>query len=318
MKKELFKSVLAAAICLFAVSFTGNLAAQQVQQGQVPNMPKEAEPSDWETPSGPYQVVMEDNLLANHTVYCPVDLASFPKKDKLPIVVMAGPGCDATGTAFRPFFTELASYGYLVIISGPPTPKGISTGTLPKTTKDDLLASIDWAFAENGRKKSKFYGKVDASNVCAMGQSCGGVQVIDISSDPRVTLLTMWNSGLFPAGSNPSIKSILRDKALLTKLRQPIAYFVGDTDIARPNAEDDFGYFNGVPVFLAVRAIPGDAHAGTFREHNGGGFGVAGVAWIQWNMKGDEKAARMFKGDPCALSEDSKWIEIKKNNIDQR
>ena len=248
MKKKSFKLFLATAICLFAVAFTGNLAAQQVQQGQTPPAhPKDAEPSDWETPSGPYKVVMEDNLLANHTVYRPVDLASFPKKDKLPIVVMSGPGCDATGTAFRPFFTELASYGYLVIISGPPTPKGISTGTLPKTTKEDLLASIDWAFAENSRAESNFYGKIDISNVCAMGQSCGGLQVIDISDDSRITLITMWNSGLFPAGSNPPIKSVMRDKAILSKLRQPIAYFVGDTDIARPNAEDDFGY---LPVCL--------------------------------------------------------------------
>jgi len=229
---------------------------------------------------------------------------------------MSGPGCDATGTAFRPFFTELASYGYLVIISGPPTPKGISTGTLPKTTKEDMLASIDWAFAENSRAESKYYGKIDISNVCAMGQSCGGIQVLDISDDSRITLITMWNSGLFASGNNAAFKSLLRDKTMLSKLRQPIAYFVGDTDMARPNAEDDFGYITGVPVFLAVRAIPGDAHAGTFREHNGGGFSVAGVAWVQWNMKGDKKAARMFKGDPCGLAKDSKWIEIKKNNID--
>jgi hypothetical protein len=34
-------------IFLFAEVFTGNLAAQQVQQKRAPNMPKEAELSDW-------------------------------------------------------------------------------------------------------------------------------------------------------------------------------------------------------------------------------------------------------------------------------
>jgi hypothetical protein len=104
-----------------------------------------------------------------------------------------------------------------------------------------MLASIDWAFKENSRTESKFYGKIDTSNVCAMGQSCGGIQVLDISNDPRITLLTLWNSGLFAASNNNAFNSLSRDKAMLGKLRQPIAYFVGDTDIARPNAEDDFG-----------------------------------------------------------------------------
>jgi len=302
-------------MCLFAIANTDRIVAQEVQKRPAPNMPKPAEPADWETPGGSYKVDMDGNLLANHTVYSPVDLSSFPKKDKLPIVVMSGPGCEPTGTAFRPFFTELASYGYLVIISGPPSTKG-NTEPLPKTTKEDMIASIDWAFAENNRTESKFYGKIDISNVCAMGQSCGGIQVLDISNDPRITLLTMWNSGLFAASNNNAFNGLSRDKAMLGKLRQPIAYFVGDTDIARPNAEDDFAYITGVPVFLAVREIPGDSHGGTFREYNGDGFAVAGVAWVQWNMKGDKKAAKMFKGDQCGLAKDSKWIEIKKNKID--
>jgi hypothetical protein len=71
-----------------------------------------------------------------------------------------------------------------------------------------------------------------------------------------------------------------------------------------------------VPVFMAVREIEGDAHGGTFREKNGGGFGVAGAAWVMWNMKDDQKAALMFKGDPCGLAEDTAWIEIRKKNID--
>jgi hypothetical protein len=315
MKTISFSLVVAMAVCLFAIANTDRIVAQQVQQRLAPVMPKQVEPADWETPDGPYKVVMEGDLLTYHTVYSPVDLSSFPKKDRLPIIVMSGPGCEPTGTAFRPFFTELASYGYLVIISGPPSPQG-NAGPLPKTTKEDMLASIDWAFAENSRTGNKFYGKIDTSNVCAMGQSCGGIQVLDISNDPRITLLTMWNSGLFAAINNNAFNSLSRDKAILGKLRQPIAYFVGDTDMARPNAEDDFGYITGVPVFVAVRAIPGDAHGGTFREHNGGGFGVAGVAWVQWNMKNDKNAAKMFKGDPCGLAKDPKWIEIKKNKID--
>jgi hypothetical protein len=109
----------------------------------------------------------------------------------------------------------------------------------------------------------------------------------------------------------------IRDlKVLVKSLKIPTAYFVGDTDMARKRAFDDFNDIENIPVFFGVREIPGDSHGGTYREKNGGGFGVAGVAWLNWITKGDKKAAAMFKGEPCLLAKDPKWIEIKKKNID--
>jgi hypothetical protein len=60
--------------------------------------------------------------------------------------------------------------------------------------------------------------------------------------------------------------------------------------------------------------IPGnDPHAGTFREKNGGAFGVAGVAWLKWRLNADPQAARMFEGADCTLCKDPKWDVLKKN-----
>jgi hypothetical protein len=47
-----------------------------------------AQPPDWEHPSGPYAVVLEEDAgLLDHNVYRPADLAVFPKQDRLPVVV---------------------------------------------------------------------------------------------------------------------------------------------------------------------------------------------------------------------------------------
>jgi len=59
------------------------------------NIVAKASPSAWEHPRGKYAVVMAvDATLPNHTIYRPSDLTAFPYKDKMPILVMSGSGCD--------------------------------------------------------------------------------------------------------------------------------------------------------------------------------------------------------------------------------
>jgi dienelactone hydrolase len=305
----------------------GGPAAGQPAPGPTP-----AVPSAWQSPTGSYPVVMEeDTTIPNHTVYRPASLDVFPKQDRLPIVAFSGPGCDFNGTAFRPFFTEVASHGFLVIANGPPEPKGGSGAGFPRTTTADHLASVNWAVAENSRKDSKYYQRVDTSKIAVMGQSCGGLQTLEMSNDPRFTTVVMWNSGVFnrpmtpraqpqgqPAGApaQPLSAAVTGgSKELLKTLRVPIAYFVGKTDMAKPNALDDFERIENVPVFVGVLEIPGDAHGGTYRQKNGGKFGVAGVAWLEWRLKGNQEAAKMFKGADCGLCRDPEW-EVKKKRID--
>ena len=308
-----------AASCSNGTGSSQQASASDVEYKDGRPLIKAALPEYWANPTGRYAVAVDDAVLPDHTVFYPKDLSRFPKKDKLPVLVMSGPGCDRTSSAFRPFFTEVASHGYMMIVSGPLTEETVNTGILPKNTKQDLLDAIDWAFVENAREGSPFYGKVDTDHVCAMGQSCGGIQALDIMGDPRVKLLTLFNSGLFaaPADGRFSMGAVMgRPKEeTFSQIRVPIAYFVGGTDMARPNATDDFKYIENVPVLVAVREIPGDAHAGTFRENNGGAFAKACVAWLDWNFKGSRKASRMFVGAKNGIDSDPGWIECMHKNL---
>ena len=279
-------------------------------------------PDKWVDPTGKYPVVMEvDPTLEDHTIYHPTDLSAFPKKDKLPVVLMSGPGCDDDGDSFRPFWTEIASHGYLVIATGEPVPEGVRAA-MGATTEEDMKAGLDWILKENQRPGSKYYQKVDTEHIALFGQSCGGIQALKLAGDPRVSLLGLWNSGLGAMADNTGtgrsgMMGITAEvKDMLVNLPVPIAYFVGDTDPARPNSAMDYNNIQtNVPVIFAVREIPGDAHGGTFREKNGGSFGQAGVAWLDWQFKHSKKAAKMFKGKKSLILKDDKWVEVKTKNL---
>jgi hypothetical protein len=55
--------------------------------------------------------------------------------------------------------------------------------------------------------------------------------------------------------------------AALTTLRMPIAYFMGGTrDILYAAAVADIDAYQAAPLFWASTNLPGDAHAGSFRD----------------------------------------------------
>jgi hypothetical protein len=53
-------------------------------------------------------------------------------------------------------------------------------------------------------------------------------------------------------------------------------------------------------------------HGGTYSQPNGGEFGKVAVAWLQWTLKGDETAGKMFTGPSCGLCTDKSWKYEKK------
>ena len=177
-----------------------------------------------------------------------------------------------------------------------------------------MTEALDWAIGENTRKGSKYFDRLDTTKVAVMGQSCGGVQAIAASVDPRVTLTVAWNSGLVSAPT-PLMEDV--SKETLGRLHAPIAYFTGGPgDVAYPNAADDFMRLAAqgrLPVIQAYQ--DGLPHNGTYREENGGALGKIAVSYLAWRFKGDENAGRMFKGANCGLCTMPGW-HVNKSHID--
>ena len=268
---------------------------------------------------GPYPAVMEtEPSLATHTVYHPKALDRFGAAEKLPIVAFGNGGCANVGSMYRDFLTEIASQGMLVIAVGPvgadlralpapnmpPPQPGAPPPKLPPvaTQSSQLIDAINWAVAENGRAGGKYHGKLDTKAIAVMGQSCGGVQALEVSTDPRVKTTVVLNSGLFSEKS--PIPGLDVPESHLARLHAPVAYFIGGSkDVAFPNAEHNYPLLK-VPVFKANMEV---GHMATYAQPNGGAFGKVAADWLRWRLKGDRAAGARFTGSGCGLCKDPAW-----------
>jgi len=182
----------------------------------------------------------------------------------------------------------------------------------PATKSSQLIDAINWADAENTRKDSQYYNRINTSKVAVMGHSCGGIQALAVAPDPRIKLVVNWSGGLFvtpPKGAAGMVENVPKEQ--LQKLHTPVFYISGDsTDIAFVNSNDDYGRINKVPAFRAYK--DGVGHGGTYTQPDGGDFGKVAVALLDWQFKGDKDAGKMFLGANCGLCQDPKWHVEKK------
>ena len=184
----------------------------------------------------------------------------------------------------------------------------------PQSTSAQQIEAIEWAIAQNADKESPYYGRIDTDAIAAAGMSCGGLQTLDNSADPRLKTIMICNSGLFinPAGAVPGMP--MPEKEKLQNIKVPVIYILGgETDIAYLNGMDDFHRLEKVPAFAANYPV---GHGGTYRQEHGGEFTVPALAWLQWQLKGDKEAAKMFQGTPCGLSQREGWTVEKNALID--
>ena len=262
--------------------------------------------------TGAYKAIMKEVPgLKEHTVFCPQDLSQFDAQHPLPVLVWGNGACANSPFEHMNFLNEIASHGYLVLATGI-IPMDDEWYKGPMSRSEQQIESLDWAIAQNADPESPFYQKIDVKNICVSGMSCGGLQTLFNRADPRIKSLMICNSGLFnqqnaaqAVGGMP-----MPPKEKLNEIHTPIIYILGgETDIAYGNGMDDFHRIKHVPA-CAVNYPVG--HGGTYREPHGGEFTVVALAWLDWQLRGDKQAEKLFKGKKPALLKRKDWT-IEKN-----
>ena len=262
--------------------------------------------------TGPYKAVMKEvSGLAAHTVFVPQDLSAFNAGNPLPVLVWGNGACSNSPWEHYKFLNEIASHGFIVVATGfIPMDDEPYRGRM--STTEQQIESIDWVMAQNDNPQSPYYQKIDVRNICVAGMSCGGLQTLFNCADPRITSLMICNSGLFnQQNASQAVGGMpMPPKEKLNEIHTPVIYILGGkTDIAYENGMDDFHRINHVPACAANFPV---GHGGTYREPHGGEFTVVALAWLQWQLKGDKQAAKMFKGKKCQLAKRKDWT-IEKN-----
>lgn len=264
--------------------------------------------------TGLYKAIMfEAPDFEAHTVFAPQDLSEFGRKKQLPVVVWGNGACTNSPWEHYKFLNEIASHGFLVIATGHIPMEEVPYHG-PRSTSEQQIQSVEWAIAQNADKESPFYGRIDTEAIAAAGMSCGGLQTLDNSADPRFKTLMIMNSGLFvnPMGAMPGMP--MPEKEKLQSIKVPVIYILGgEEDIAYGNGMDDFFRLKNIPAVAANYPV---GHGGTYREPHGGEFTVPALAWLQWQLQGNEEAAKMFTGSPCGLALREGWTVEKNELID--
>jgi dienelactone hydrolase len=291
--------------------------------------------------NGPYKVQeMMEPSLPRHTVYRPIDLKTV--QAKLPIMAFGNGGCSMIGNAFETYLTQIASYGFLIIASGPirpefppegrPAANGTTLGqpsdavvgafSTERSKTSHLFEAIDWAVAQNKDPQSPYYGKIAVEMIAVSGQSCGALEALEASADPRVKTAIIFNSGIMrgmppeftmkgPDGKTINVV-VPGTEETLKKLHTPVIYLIGgEKDIAYKNSEMDYQQIEGIPLFNAN--LDNVGHNGSLSRPFGGKMAQAARLWLQWQLQGDPEAAKAFVGPDCTLCKDPEWVVKKKN-----
>ena len=317
--------------CLLAMTATVACGAEQVIQ-PVGVIGPPAGTGKW-----PAVAEAREDLRA-HTLYHPQQMPETP----LPVLIWGNGGCSDNGLSHAIFLREIASHGYYIIALGyprtepvmrpqnaqgparpPVAPPGAAPpgagqrrgqigggGELPadpNETDATVVAQMDmalaWAAAMNELSSSKLQGHLDMTRVAVAGHSCGGLQTIKYSADPRIKTSMIFDSGVYNVPGGMSRVKV--SKFDLYSLHAPTAYITGGpTDQAHPNAMDDASRIKHVPVFLGWLPV---GHGGTFSQPNGGDWASIAVNWLDWQLKADASAGKWFLGADCGYCKDARW-----------
>lgn len=174
-----------------------------------------------------------------------------------------------------------------------------------RTYARQLLEAMDWITDRNADITSDYYHLVDLDKVAAMGQSCGGAQVLAVAHDPRIKTCMIFNSGMGEMAMSGA------SKESLANLHTPMLYINGGTaDVAYENANGDYGRIKDLPV---VKISTLDGHHGTYYEKHAGAFAVVARMWLNWQLKGLLGDSALFLNDEYGKAFYPDWTFDRKN-----
>lgn len=250
-----------------------------------------------------------DASLPNHTILRPADLNQVHYR--MPIIVWANGGCRTSNEEYRYFLTQFASFGTFIVANGAPeNPYEVTELAGVANPQPKLLTeAIDWALQQNADRTSRYFARLDRHRILVMGQSCGGWEATDASSDPRVDSTIIWNSGT----------NTYHPTGVLDLHAPTLIAYGGTTDQQNYNAVATY-QLASVPIVLASQEGPG--HTGWWDDPSDGTPppgpyqdvpAQIAAKWLAATLYGSRTARHFFVGADCGLCSRPDWTVESKN-----
>jgi hypothetical protein len=191
---------------------------------------------------------------------------------------------------YQDLLDHWASHGFVVIGAHTNRTAG---GAVHKT-------AIDWLVAENARAGSEYYGRLDVTMIGAAGHSQGGGASITAGADVPGPAGIVTTMPLMPISSfeRPQLAQHAASMLLVSATEDDRANGVANQAISDVTTELVDAQFVGVHEDAMNPGIHG-----------------ATVAWLRYQLMGDETAkAQFYPPATCGLCQSADWRRIRHKN----
>ena len=228
---------------------------------------------------------------------------------KSPIVTW-GNGTGANPHIYSTLLLHFASYGFTVIAT-----------TLPNTGSGrEIDAAAHYLVTMNATRGSVFDGHLNVHRVAAVGHSQGATGAARVAiMDPKLitALMTFSLPEARWAGTNPDCPLVSDCEENMASVHQP-AFLISthgrlDAVIASPSAEH--AYFaqvkgrSALGIVETSGGVQADHSSVEDADHGGHPDGELGyaTAWLEFTLRGNRQAARVFEGSHPELTSNPDW-----------
>ena len=208
-------------------------------------------------------------------------------EDVYPAVIMVN-GTGVLASQYQAVFRHLASWGFIAVGNEEP-----STGTGESTEKT-------WQFikALNENADCVFYGKFDMDNIGLCGHSQGGAGVF--SALTLTEHADAYKTAVALSPTHEETAALLGWPYQLEKVNTPVLMVAGtkgdfETQLVIP-FEKMTAMYEKIPAPKAMMRRAGSEHGDMLYDAD-----AYVTAWMMWQLKGEEQAARVFTGEAPEL-----------------
>jgi hypothetical protein len=224
-----------------------------------------------------------------YTIFRP---ACMKDGETYPVITWANGTCGLT-QGYAPLLSTVASHGFVVFASN-----STWTGTPP--TNMVQLRALDYAKSLNEDPTSVLYQKLNLDKIGAMGHSQGAGATVTAASDSRIKSLIVWNTG---TSNNKPFLDVSGERDVTSTTPASMAMATG-------NAPQPGAWIYYHQVLQTGGRTTGHL---VLMEQPDRVVDMA-VAWWQYQLNGDQEAAKMFLGDSCGLCNMSDQFEYGHNS----